>query len=104
MLDLNLGVADGFEAGEAIADLGGELGDGVVGRVGRADDEVDVELRRNAGDAGSGRFLIRRNTQAADEAEIDDVAGQRGIVAVAQSGEDVGVGEHGGLDGRAFGR
>jgi hypothetical protein len=29
-----------------------------------------------------------------DEAEIDDVAGEDGVVAVAEREEDVGLGEH----------
>jgi hypothetical protein len=29
-----------------------------------------------------------------DEAQIDDIAGQRGVVAVAERCKDVGFGEH----------
>ena len=43
---------------------------------------------------GAGGFGVGRDGDGADEAEVDDVAGEDGVVAVAEGGEDVGFGEH----------
>jgi len=67
--------------------LGGELG--VGGFVGGGSGELDVG--DEAGD-GAGGFGIGREMGAADEVEVYDVAAQDGVVAVAESGEEVGVG------------
>ena len=49
---------------------------------------------RDAGDMGAGGLEVGGDHDGADEAEIDDVAGEDGIVAVAEGREDVGLGEH----------
>ena len=55
---------------------------------------VAVELLGDAGDACAGGFGVGREGDAADEAEVDYVAGEGGVVAVAEGGADVGFGEH----------
>ena len=52
---------------------------------------------RDAGDLGAGGFEVGGDYDGADEAEVDDVAGEDGVVAVAECEEDVGLGEHAGL-------
>ena len=88
------GVADGFEAGEAVGDLGAELGLGVFGGVGEGEGEGDAVFLGDSGDVGAGGFEVRLDGEGADEAEVDDVAGEFGVVAVAEGLEDVGLGEH----------
>jgi hypothetical protein len=98
-----LGAADGLEGGEAIFDLGGELGCGVgVVRVfGRGEGEPDVDAVAgwDSGDAGAGGLGVGRDGDVVDEAEVDDVAGDFGVVAVAESVADglfsEGKGGHG---------
>jgi len=67
--------------------LGGELG--VGGFVGGGGGEGD-----GGDEAGEGweRGCIGGEVGGADEVEVDDVAAQEGVVAVAESGEEVGVG------------
>ena len=48
----------------------------------------------DSGDSGAGGFGVGLDGEGADEAEVDDVAGEFGVVAVAEGGEDVGFGEH----------
>ena len=88
------GLADGFEAGEAVGDLGAELGFGVFGGVGEGEGEGDAVFLGDSGDVGAGGFGVRLDGEGADEAEVDDVAGEFGVVAVAEGLEDVGFGEH----------
>ena len=45
------GLADGFEAGEAVGDLGAELGFGGFAGIGEDEVDLDVVLLRDAGDA-----------------------------------------------------
>jgi hypothetical protein len=59
--------------------------------------DVDAVFLRDARDMGAGGFEVGRDHDGADEAEVDDVAGEDGIVAVAECEEDVGLGEHAGL-------
>ena len=90
----HVGAADGFEASQAVCDLCAELCvGGFVGLVGVSDDFDDVFLRY-AGDVGAGGFGVWGDGDGADEAEVDDVAGEDGVVAVAEGLEDVGLGEH----------
>ena len=42
----------------------------------------------------AGGVGVGRDGDGADEAEVDDVAGEFGVVAVAEGGEDFGLGEH----------
>ena len=88
------GVADGLEAGEAIDDLGLELG--VCGFVGLGWGEVDLDFvfLGDAGDVCAGSFAVGCDGDGADEAQVDDVAGENRVVTVAESEEDVGLGEH----------
>ena len=91
------GAAYGFEAGEAVGYLGAEVGfSGFVCLCGNEFD-VDAVFLRDAGDVGAGGFEVRGDGDGADEAEVDDVAGEDGVVAVAECEEDVGLGEHAGL-------
>jgi hypothetical protein len=88
------GVTYGFEAGEAVDDLGAELGlGGLVGLGGREFD-VDFVFLGDAGDVCAGGFGVGSDFDGADEAEVDDVAGENGVVTVAEGEEDVGLGEH----------
>ena len=48
----------------------------------------------DAGDVCAGGFEVGGDGDGADEAEVDDVAGEDGVVAVAEGEEDVGLGEH----------
>ena len=48
----------------------------------------------DAGDVGAGGVGVGGEGDGADEAEVDDVAGEFGVVAVAECGEDVGLVEH----------
>ncbi len=88
------GVADGFEACEAVDDLCTELGGGGFVGLGRGEFDLDAVFLRDAGDVGAGRFGVGGDADGADEAEIDDVAGEYGVVTVAEGREDVGLGEH----------
>jgi hypothetical protein len=91
------GVAYSFEAGEAICDLGAEMGfGGFVFLSGREFDCDDVFLG-DPRDMGAGGFEVGGDRDGADEAEVDDVAGEDRVVAVAERDEDVGLGEHAGL-------
>jgi hypothetical protein len=92
------GVAYGLEAGEAIGDLGLKLGVGVFGWIGGSELDLDAVFLWDAGDVGAGSFEVGGDGDGADEAEVDYVAGEDGIVTVAEGGEDVGFGEHCWLD------
>ena len=91
------GVAHGFEASEAVCDLGAELGVGIFVGLGGGEFDLDVVFLRDAGDVGAGGFEVGGDRDGVNEAEIDDVAGEDGVVAVAEREEDVGLGEHAGL-------
>jgi hypothetical protein len=95
---------DGFEGGEAVLDLGGERGVFEVCDLGEGEGDVDSVARWDAGDSGSGGFGIGRDGDAVDEAEVDDVEWDLGVVAVAECGEDVGFGEHGERERRSCGQ
>jgi hypothetical protein len=88
------GLADSFETGETIFDLGFELGVGGFVGLGWGEFDFDAVLLRDTGDVCAGCLAVTRDFYGADEAEIDDVAGEDGIVAVAESEEDVSFGEH----------
>jgi len=94
--DAGGGVADGVQAGEAVANLGEELLLGVVFGAG-GEDEVDDDAMplRDAGDADTGGVQVRGDGDALDEAQLDDIAGDGGIVAVAEGFADGGFGERG---------
>src|ERR1035437_3593081 len=49
--------------------------------------------RGDAGDSCAGSIGVRFDSNVVDEAEVDDVAGNFGVVTVAQSREDVGFSE-----------
>ena len=88
------GVTYGFDAGETIGDLGAKLGISGIVIIGWSEGDLDVMFFGDAGNVGAGRLEIGRDDDGSDEAEIDDVAGERGIVAIAEGGEDVGFGQH----------
>lgn len=92
--DADRGMVDGFKAGETVGYLGAKLRFGGVSRVGQNDLDFDAVLLRNAGDSPAWGIGIGDNRDGADEAEINDIAGEFWIVAVAKSGEDIGFGEH----------
>jgi hypothetical protein len=77
-----------WESGEAVLDF---LDDLLVGRAalrGHGDVDFDFLAREHAGGV-----RIRRERDAVDESEFDDVDGQLGVVDIAERGEDVGFGE-----------
>ena len=86
---------DGFEAEEAVFDLGGELGVGGFVGGGGGEAEGGEVAGRDAGDGRTGGVEVAGEVGGADEAEIDDVAVQAGGVAVAESMEEVGIGHRG---------
>ncbi len=88
------GVTDGLEAGEAVGDLGAQVGNGGFGWVGGDEVDVDDGFCGDAGDVGAGGFEVGGDGGAEDEAEVDDVAGEVGVVAVAEGLEELGVDEH----------
>ena len=91
------GVAYGFEASEAVCNLGAELGFGGFVCLCWGELDFDAMFLRDAGDVGAGGFEVGSDRDGADEAEVDDVAGEDGIIAVAEREEDGGLGEHAGL-------
>ena len=93
-LDGNAGLADGFEAGEAVGDLGAEMGFGVFSGIGRGEGDGDDVFLGDAPDSGAGGLDVRLDGDGVDEAEVDYVAGDFGVVAVAQGLDDLGLGEH----------
>lgn len=88
------GAADSFETSEAVGDLCAELGDGGFFGLGGSDGDFYDVFLRDAWDGCAGSFDVGGDGDGVDEAEVDDVAGQDGVVAVAESLEDVGLGEH----------
>ena len=90
-------VADGFEAGEAVGDLGGELGVGGFAGLRWSEFDCDAMFLGDAGDVCTGGIRIGSDGDGVDKAEVDDVAGQDGVVAVTQGEKYVGLGEHAGL-------
>ena len=90
----DFGLAHGFEACEAIDDLGLELGFCGFVCLSRSDFDFDAVFLGDAGNVDAGGFAIRGYLDRVDEAEVDYVAGESGVVAVAQGEEDVGFGEH----------
>ena len=71
-----------------------ELGFGGFGGVGGDEGDCDEVFLGDSGDSGAGGFGVRLDGDGLDEAEVDDVAGDLGVVAVAEGLEDVGFGEH----------
>ncbi len=88
-LDGDVGLADGFEACETIRDLGSELGFGGFGGVRWGQGDGDDVFLGDAGDSCAGGFVVGLDGDGVDEAEVDYVAGDFGVVAVAQGCEDV---------------
>ena len=88
-LDGDVGLADGFEAGEAVGDLGCELGFGGFGGVGGCEGDGEDVLLGDTGDSYAGCFVIAGDGDGEDEAEVDYVAGDFGVVAVSQGGQDL---------------
>lgn len=88
-MDGDVGLADGFEACEAVSDLGDELGFGGFGGIGWGEGDGDDVFLGDAGDSVAGGFEVRLDGDGVDQAEVDYVAGDFGVVAVAQGGEDV---------------
>ena len=87
-------MAYGFEAGEAVFDLGVQLRVGGLVFAGGGQGDLDFMALGDAGDSGAGSFRIRGDGDGADEAEVDDVAWEDRVIAVAEDCEDVGLGEH----------
>ena len=92
--NVDCGVADGFDTSEPVGNLGAELRLCRFGWTGENQVDVDAVLLRDAGNTCAGSVFVLGEGDGADEAKIDDVAGEFGIVAVAESGEDLGLGEH----------
>jgi hypothetical protein len=92
--DRYCGLGDGFETGEAVRYLGAEVSFGGFGGVGGDEVDVNAVFLRDAGDAGAGSVGVGCDGDALDEAEIDDVEGELGVIAVAEGGADVVFGEH----------
>ncbi len=88
------GLGDGFETGEAVRNLGAEVGLGGFCWVGGDEVDLDDVFLRDAGDVGAGGFEVAGDGDVLDEAEVDDVEGEFGVVAVAEGGADVVFGEH----------
>ena len=93
-LDGDVGLTDGFEASEAVGDLSDELGFGGFSGVGWGQGDGDDVLLGDAGDSGAGGFVVGLDGDGLDQTEVDYVAADFGVVAVAQGGEDVGLFEH----------
>ena len=74
------------------------MGFGIVGGVGEGESYVDAVFLGDAGDVGAGGFGIEGYGDGAEEAEVDYVAGEGGVVAVAECEADVGFGEHSWFD------
>ncbi len=91
------GVAYGLEAGETVGDLGAEMGLGGFVSLRWGEFDFDGVFLGDAGDVGAGGFEVGGDCDGLDEAEVDDVAGEDGVVAIAEREEDVGLGEHAGL-------
>jgi hypothetical protein len=91
------GVTDGLEACQAVGDLGAEVGFGGLVFLCGGELDFDAVFLGDAGDVGAGGFEVGDYGDGADEAEVDDVAGEDGVVAIAECEEDVGLGEHAGL-------
>jgi hypothetical protein len=90
----NGSVAYGLETGKAIDNLGLELRVSGLVTAGGSESDLDFVSLGDARDIGAGSFVVRGNGDGTDQAEIDDVAGKDGIVAVAESEKDVGFAEH----------
>src|SRR5215469_6663508 len=90
----DLGVAGFFEAGEAVLDLRGELGGCLFGGVGEGQFDLDTMFLWDARDTGAWSVGVGGDGDGADEAQVDDVAGERGVEAVAQSVQNVRFGQH----------
>jgi hypothetical protein len=91
-LECKLDAGDFGEAQEAVFDLGAELGVGGFVGGGRGEGEGGEEAWRDAGDVGAGGFGVWSEGGGADEAEVDDVAAENGVVAVAEGGLERGGG------------
>src|SRR6266481_2454411 len=83
-----------FEAGEAVCDLGAEVGFGGFVCLCGGEFDFDGVFLGDVRDVGAGGFEGGGDYDGADEAEVDDVAGEDGVVAVAEGDKDVGLGEH----------
>ena len=84
--EVDLGAADGGEAGEAVEDLGAEVCLDRVVLLGGGEGEGDAEAWGDAGDAGAGGGGVFADGEGVEEAEVDNVAGQGRVVAVAEGG------------------
>ena len=74
--------------------MGCELGVGAFVGLGRDQGDFDDVFLWDTGDACSGGLVVWRDVNGTDEAEVDDVAGEDGVVAVAEGLENVVFGEH----------
>ncbi len=103
-----MGAADGFEGGEAVLNLGDERSVLRIRNILRArgrDDlgedksYADAMAGWDSGNACAGGAGIGRDGDGVDEAEVDDVEGDTGVIAVAEGCADAGFGEGGGWNG-----
>src|SRR5437868_12263591 len=85
----DLGAAYRLEAGESVGDLGAELGFGGFALLGGGEFDLDLVFFGDAGDVGAGGFEVRRDGDGVDEAEVDDVAGEDGVIAIAEREENI---------------
>ena len=64
------------------------------GVFGEGQGDVNAVAGWDSGDVGAGGFGVEGDGNFLDEAEVDDVAREDGVVAVVKGVEDVGLGEH----------
>ena len=77
------GASYGFDAGETVPDLRCELGVGGFVGLGRDEGDFDDVFLRDAGYASAGGLVVGSDVDGTDETEVDDIAGEDGVVAVA---------------------
>jgi hypothetical protein len=87
-----LDAGDGWEAQEAVFDLGGESGVGGLVGGGELEGDAGEVAGGEVGDGGAEGVGIEGEGGGADEVGVDDVALGAGGVAVAEESEEVGVG------------
>ena len=97
--DFHVGVADGLEGGEAVLNLRDERRVFWRDDLGKDEGDMDAVAGRDSGDTGAGGVGVGRDGDGVNEAEVDDIERDFGVVAVAQCGEDGGFGEGGGWSG-----
>ena len=92
-MNIHFGPADGLECGEAILDECRERG--IFGgiRIRQDDRNGDAMARRDTGYARTGSFRIRRDGDRLNQAKVDDVEQNLGLITVAEGGENAVFGK-----------